>query len=136
MLNVCRRDTARPDGVKVNGEPAAANDIGISGGRVTPGEALFDAVRTPGEEGGVHLVQGDIAAVDIGETVHRRHPLCHHIVVGEVSAVHAAVSEGPEFDDRTPGKKQGEGVPYLFGICGHARPSVQSGIAGKSGGDT
>ncbi|KAF5033340.1 hypothetical protein DSECCO2_607780 [anaerobic digester metagenome] len=53
VLGVGRGDAARPDGVDIDREPAAADDVGIGRGRVSPGEAQLDPVRPPGEEGGV-----------------------------------------------------------------------------------
>ncbi|KAF1078870.1 hypothetical protein MKMG_00137 [Methanogenium sp. MK-MG] len=101
-------DAAGPDGVKVNGEPPAAADVGVGGGGVAPGEALLDAVGPPGEEGRVHLVECDVDAVHIAECVHCSRLLCKEVKVGEVAAVDADIAEGTEFDDVTVGKEEGE----------------------------
>ena len=129
-------DPARPDRVEVDGEPSAADDVRVGGGGVTPGEALLDAVRPAGEKGRVHLIEGDIDAVHIIEGVQCLGPVGEGIEVGEVAAVDPAIAQGPEFNDCTAGKEKGEGPPDLFGVRGHARPPVQSGIAGKRGAET
>ncbi|KAF1075084.1 hypothetical protein MKMG_01794 [Methanogenium sp. MK-MG] len=125
MLCIGCGDAAGPDGVEVDGEPAAADDVGISGGGVAPGEALFDAVGPAGQESGIHFVEADVDACDITECVQCSRLPGKGIKVVEVAAVDAAVAEGPEFDDVTVGKEEGEGfLDFVFRLTSIPTPTL------------
>ena len=56
MLFIRRGDPARPDRVDIDREPAPADDVGVGGRGVLPGEPHLDPVCPAGEEGGVDII--------------------------------------------------------------------------------
>jgi len=80
VFGIRRGDAREPEGVDVEGEPAAADDVAVCRGRVLFREPHPDAVCPTGEECRVHLVQRDVDAGRAGciQRPGRRH--CHYLV--------------------------------------------------------
>ena len=99
VLGVGRRDPARPNRVDVDREPAPADDVGVRGRRVFPGEPHLDPVCPPGKERRVHRVQGDVYPGDRGIGVEGFRGPGEGLVVIEVARVGGAVGKCPDLDN-------------------------------------
>ncbi|OPX73480.1 MAG: hypothetical protein A4E39_01042 [Methanoregulaceae archaeon PtaB.Bin152] len=132
VLAISRRDPARPLRVHVNGKPPAAEDVGVSGGGVLPAEPELHPVRPPCEKGGVHLVQGDVDPLDLGERVERQRLGDEGFLVVEVPAVYCGIRDCPELDHLACRREEGECFPEL---SAHGPAPASPGMRGKSGAD-
>ena len=126
VLHVRRGDPARPDRVDVDREPAPADDVGVGGRGILPGEPHLDPVRPPGEEGRVHAVQGDVDPGDRRIGIEGLDLLREQSIVVEVAGVRRAVGERPDLDHPA----HGEGANRTQDRAAHP---VTPGTSGKRG---
>ena len=127
VLVVRGRDPARPNRIDVDREPAPADDVGVGGGGILPGEPHLDPVRPPGEEGRVHRVEGDVDPGDRRIGVKGLHGPGEGVVVIEVAGVSDAIGECPDLDHATVRGKAADSTQDL------AAHPVTPGTRGKRG---
>ena len=97
MFSIRTRNPARTHRVDIDGEPAAPDNIRIAGGRIRTNKTHLYAVCTPCEQGRVHFVESNIDPVDGRVGIKCLHTMGESSSIGEVSAVGAVLSQGPDF---------------------------------------